>query len=216
MHRALPRIVVVTMGVASIMGLTAAEPTPRAYTLTVPTADVLALVRQFAFTDSGRAYPCRDNPACSAWGQNLILTSPTLGVDGPRLTASMHVTGTYPINQFFEPQVAGDVVISAIPVVRNNVVYLTATHIEPGPGDMTFRGFIGVVHTRMEQMLEERASFDLAQYLAAASRDPRFPPPRLPDVTNVDVTQIDVRSVATQVSPAAVVATVAVRPPPPR
>ncbi len=202
---------------ASITGLTTAAPTPSAYTLTVPTADVLALVQQLAFTDSGRAYPCRDNPACSSWGQNLILTSPALGVDGPRLTASMHVTGTYPINQFFEPQVAGDVVISAIPVVRNNVVYLTATHIQPGPGDMTFRGFIEVVHSRMEQMLEERASFDLAQYLAAASRDPRLPPPRLPNIHDVDATQIDVRSIASQPSPAAVVVTVAVRPPsPPR
>ena len=188
-----------------------AQPAARPYTLVVPTADVLALVQQLVYTDSGRAYPCRNNPACSSWGQDLALSAPTLTVEGARLVATTHVTGTYAISQFFEPEVSGDLYISAIPVVAGNMIRLTDTKIEPGPGDMTFRTFIEAAHTHMEQLLNQRATFDLAQYLSLASRDSRLPPPRLPDVRNIDASQITVQSVATQVGPPAVVAKVSVR-----
>jgi len=141
----------------------------------------------------------------------LALSAPTLTVEGARLVATTHVTGTYAISQFFEPEVSGDLHISATPVVAGNMIHLSDTKIEPGPGDVTFRAFIEAAHAHMEQLLDQRATFDLAQYLSLASRDPRLPPPRLPGVRNIDASQVTVESVATQVGPPAVVATVSVR-----
>jgi hypothetical protein len=140
-----------------------------------------------------------------------MLSAPTLTVEGARLVATTHVTGTYAINQFLQPEVSGDLHISAIPIVVGNMVHLSDTKIEPGPGDVTFSAFIEAAHGRMEQLLNQRATFNLAQYLSLASRDPRLPPPRLPDVRNVDASQIIVQSVTTQVGPPAVVAKVSVQ-----
>jgi hypothetical protein len=188
-----------------------AVPGDRSYTLTVTTATLLQTVRQLAFTDSGRAYPCRHNPACSSWGDALAASRPGITVDGPRVVLSIHVTGTYVVNEFIAPQVDGDLTASAIPVVERGLVHLTASQVAAGPnGDVTFRAFVGAFHTQLEEMLNQRAAFDLASYLAAASRNPALPPPRIPDLSCLDPAQIAVRQVGTQPSPAGLTAAVTV------
>ena len=81
------------------------------YTLIVPTRDLVDLLRGQLFTDSGRFYPCRTNPQCSAWGQDIAVSSPDISIDGQRLVFSVHPAGSYAMAQFFTPTVAGDLVI---------------------------------------------------------------------------------------------------------
>jgi hypothetical protein len=178
----------------------------------VTTAALLQTLRQLAFTDSGRAFPCRHNPACASWGDDLAASHPRIAVEGPRVVLSIHVTGTYVVNQFLAPQVDGDLMASAIPVVDHGLVHLTASQVAAGPsGDVTFRAFVGAFHTQLEEMLNQRGTFDLANYLAAASRNPALPPPRIPDLACLDPAQIAVLQVGTQPTPAALVAAVTVR-----
>jgi hypothetical protein len=186
------------------------------YTLTVPTRDLVDLLRGQLFTDSGRFYPCRTNPQCSAWGQDIAVSSPNISIDGPRLIFSVHLVGSYAMAQFFTPTVAGDLVISGVPTVRTNRVVLTQSAVAAGQSsDMTFRAFLEAVHPRVEAMIDQSPGFDLAQYLSYSAADPYLPPPRLPHTTCVDPSQIEVQSVSTQPSASAISAIVAVSPPPP-
>src|SRR6516225_6554618 len=100
---------------------------PATYTLTVPTRELVNSIRGQVFTDSGRFYPCRTNPACSAWGQDIALSSPKLSIDGARVVFSVHLVGTYAMSQFFAATVAGDLIISGVPVARGNHVVMTQT-----------------------------------------------------------------------------------------
>jgi len=169
------------------------------YTVAVPTAELVQLMRAQVFTDSGRFYPCRANPSCAAWGHDIALSQPEVSVDGPRVVFSVHLLGSYAINQFFTPTVAGDLIISGVPVVRNNKVVLSEAEASAGPSsDVTFRAFLEATHGRIESMLEQSSGFDLAGYLAYSASDPDAPPPRLPNVRCVDPQQIQVQSVATQ------------------
>jgi hypothetical protein len=186
-------------------------PADRAYTLTMTTTVITQLLRQQLFTDSGRAYPCRNNPACSSWGEQLAASRPVVTVDGPRVALSVHVSGTYPINQYFAPEIAGDLTVSAVPVVDQGLVHVTQAQVTASPNsDMTFRAFIGAFHANMEQLLNQRGVFDLASYLALASRNPNLPPPRIPGLTCLDAAQIAIQAIGTQSDPAAVTAAITV------
>lgn len=191
-------------------------PDPRPYTVTMPTAQMVSLLKTQLFVDSGRLYPCRGNPACSAWGQNLALSAPTVQIDGPRLVFSVHVSGTYAINSMIAPSIAGDLVVSAVPVARDGLIHTTQSNVQAGPtSDITFQAFVQTVHGQLEQMLNEKGALDLAQYLAMSARDPKLPPPRLPGVTCVDRSQIHLQSIATEPASSSVTAMVLVSPPPP-
>lgn len=172
-------------------------PETQAYTLTVPTAELLALLKTQLFTDSGRFYPCRNNPSCASWGEDLALSSPSVRIDGPRLMFAVHVTGTYAFNQMLAPSVSGDLIVSAIPFVRSGLVHLMQSSVRAGEGDLTFQAFVQGAHSQIESLLNEKSSLDLTQYLAMTSRDPRLPPPRIPGQTCLDPAQIHVISVTT-------------------
>jgi hypothetical protein len=183
----------------------------RNYTLTMTTAEMNQMLEAQLFTQGGRAYPCKNNPACSAWGDDLAMSHPAISVDGPRVLLTTHVDGTYPINQFFAPQIAGDLTIAAIPVIVGGLVHLTQAQITANPAsDMTFRAFIVAFHTNMENVIDQRGVFDLASYLASASRNTNLPPPRIPDLTCLDPAQIAVERIGTQSDPAALTAAVTV------
>ena len=187
-----------------------------AYTLTVPTRDLVDLLRGQLFTDSGRFYPCRTNPQCSAWGHDIAVSSPSISIDGPRLVFSVHLVGSYAMAQFFTPTIAGDLVISGVPTVRTNRVVLTQSAVSTTQSsDMTFRTFLEAVHPRIESMINQAPGFDLAQYLSYSAADPDLPPPRLPHTPCVDPSQIQVQSVSTQPAASAITAIVSVSPAPP-
>jgi hypothetical protein len=108
-----------TIGLSCLMGLGSsasgqATTGTRAYTLTTPVADLVALVRAQVFTDAGRYYPCRGNPSCSAWGQNIALSDPALTIDGARLVFSVKMVGTYALNPYIAPQVTGTLIVSGV------------------------------------------------------------------------------------------------------
>jgi hypothetical protein len=168
---------------------------PGSYTLTTPVADLLALLRTQVFTEGGRFYPCRGNPSCSAWGENIALSDPALSIDGTRIKFSVKMVGTYAINPYFAPQVAGTLIVSGVPVVQDNKVRLSEARVEAGPSDVTFQAFVQATHAKAEQMVSQSGGFDLAQYLSNASRDPRLPPPRLPGLHCVDPTEIQVQTI---------------------
>src|SRR5581483_10908748 len=100
---------------AQAAGTTAAVPRPataspagRSYTITETTGQLLTLLQSQLFTDSGRFYPCRGNPACSSWGENLALSAPVVQINGQRLTFAVHVAGSYAVAAGFAPSIAGD------------------------------------------------------------------------------------------------------------
>lgn len=186
------------------------------YTLSVPTQELVDLLRGQLFIDSGRFYPCRTNPSCSAWGQDIALSAPSLSVEGARLVFSVHLVGTYSMSQFFAATIGGDLIVSGVPTARGTHVVLTQTNVSAGPAsDMTFRTFLQAMHAQIESMIERSPGFDLAQYLSYSAADPDLPPPRLPNVRCVDPSQIQVQSVATVPASSAVSAVVSVGPPPP-
>lgn len=193
----------------------AAAAAGKAYTLAVPTAEIQGLLMTQVFIDSGRFFPCRSLPSCSAWGQNLALSAPSVQIDGPRLVFSVHVSGTYVINQLFAPNIAGDLILSAVPVVRGGVIHLSQSSVKSGPGDITFQAFVEAVHPQIEQMLNDKGALDLAPYLVMSARDPNLPPPRIPGVTCLDKSQIHVQSVATDPAASAIKTSVLVSPPAP-
>jgi hypothetical protein len=179
-------------------GVAATSRDPRSYTLAMPTAQMVSVLKTELFVDGGRLYPCRGNPACSSWGHDLALSAPGVKVDGPRLVFTVHVSGTYAINAMFAPSIAGDLVVSAVPVARNGLIHVTQSAVQAGPAsDIVFQGFVQTLHGQIEQMLNDKGTLDLAQYLAMSAKDPKLPPPRLPGVSCVDPSQIQVQSVAT-------------------
>jgi hypothetical protein len=187
------------------------EPT---YTLAVPTRELVDLVRGQVFTDSGRFFPCRTNPSCSAWGQDIALSAPNITIDGPRLVFSVHLVGSYAVSQFFAATVTGDLIVSGLPTVRGRKVVLTQSAASASSAsDVTFRAFLEATHGRIESMLDQSPGFDLAQYLAYAASDPALPPPRLPNTPCVDPSQIQVQSISTQPTTSTVSAVVSVTPP---
>jgi hypothetical protein len=192
----------------------ATAPDPRSYTLAMPTAQMVSVLRTELFVDSGRLYPCRGNPACSSWGHDLALSAPGVKIDGPRLVFTVHVSGTYAINAMFAPSIAGDLVVSAVPVARNGLIHVTQSVVQAGPAsDIVFQGFVQTVHGQIEQMLNDKGTLDLAQYLAMSAKDPKLPPPRLPGVSCVEPSQIQVQSVATDPPSSSVTAMVTVNAP---
>jgi hypothetical protein len=198
-----------TIGVVSLLVcLTGWSPPGTSYTVATQLADLTALVRSQVFTDAGKFYPCRGNPSCSAWGQNIALSDPTLTIEGSRLKFSVKMVGTYAVNPYFAPQVAGTLIVSGVPVVRDNRVRLSDPHVEAGPSDVTFQAFVEATHAKAEQMVSQSGGFDLAQYLSNASRDPRLPPPRLPGLHCVDPAEIQVQTVQADADAAAITATV--------
>ena len=201
-----------TLGVSLLIGASAPAfgqaAATRPYTLTTPVADLLALMRTQVFTDQGRYYPCRGNPSCSAWGQNIALSDPALSIDGRRLVFSVKMVGTYALNPYFAPQVTGTLIVSGVPTVGDNRVRLSEAKVAAGPSDVTFQAFVEATHAKMEQMVSQSGGFDLAQYLSSTSRDGRLPPPRLPGLHCVEPTEIQVQSVAADAGTAAIAATV--------
>jgi hypothetical protein len=184
---------------------------PRPYTLTMPTAQMVSVLRTELFVDSGRLYPCRGNPACSSWGHDLALSAPGVKVDGPRVVFTVHVAGSYAINAMFAPSIAGDLVVSTVPVARNGLIHITQANVQAAPtSDIVFQGFVQTVHGQLEGLLNDKGTLDLAQYLAMSAKDPRLPPPRLPGVSCVEPSQIQVQSIATDPGASAVTAMVTV------
>lgn len=192
----------------------AAPSDPRSYTLAMPTAQMVSILKTELFVDSGRLYPCRGNPACSSWGHDLALSAPGVKVDGPRIVFTVHVSGSYAINAMFAPSIAGDLVVSAVPVARNGLIHMTQSAVQAAPtSDIVFQGFVQTVHGQIEQMLNDKGTLDLAQYLAMSAKDPKLPPPRLPGVSCVEPSQIQVQSVATDPPSSSVTAMVLVNAP---
>ncbi len=184
---------------------------PRPYTLTMPTAQMVSVLRTELFVDSGRLYPCRGNPACSSWGHDLALSAPGVKIDGPRVVFTVHVAGSYAINAMFAPSVAGDLVVSTVPVARNGLIHITQANVQAAPtSDIVFQGFVQTVHGQLEGLLNDKGTLDLAQYLAMSAKDPKLPPPRLPGVSCVEPSQIQVQSIATDPGASAVTAMVTV------
>jgi hypothetical protein len=177
-------------------------------TLVAPTAQIIALLRAQVFTDNGRYYPCRNIPSCSSWGQNLAVSDPKITVDGPRLVVQVHLVGSYAMNAYLAPQVAGDLILSGVPVTHGTRVSLDQPSVQTGAADFTFQTFIQATHTRIEQMISESGGFDLAQYLSDASRNPQLPPPRIPGAQCLDPSEIRIRSVATDPAASAIDAVV--------
>jgi hypothetical protein len=193
----------------AVGGVGAVEPRP--YTLTMPTAQMVSVLRTELFVDSGRLYPCRGNPACSSWGHDLALSAPGVKVDGPRVVFTVHVAGSYAINAMFAPSIAGDLVVSTVPVARNGLIHITQANVQAAPtSDIVFQGFVQTVHGQLEGLLNDKGTLDLAQYLAMSAKDPRLPPPRLPGVSCVEPSQIQVQSIATDPGASAVTAMVTV------
>ncbi len=175
---------------------------PGNYQLSVPTDTLVAVLREELFTDSGRFYPCRVNTACTSWGNDVVVSAPKIAVDGPRIVFSVHMTGTYTMNQFFAPKVAGDLIVSGVPVLHANKVGLSQTSAAAGSAsDAAFRTFIELMRQRIESMIDESPGFDLAQYLASSTADPQLPPPRLPARGCVSASQIQLTSIGTNVGP---------------
>jgi hypothetical protein len=196
----------------AVVAATASD--PRSYTLAMPTAQMVSVLTTELFVDSGRLYPCRGNPACSSWGHDLALSAPGVKIDGPRLVFTVHVSGTYAINAMFAPSIAGDLVVSAVPVARDGLIHVTQSAVQAGPAsDIVFQGFVQTVHGQIEQMLNDKGTLDLAQYLAMSAKNPKLPPPRLPGVSCVDPSQIQVQSVATDPPSSSVRAMVTVNAP---
>jgi hypothetical protein len=183
-----------TIALVCLLGA-GAPAAPGSYTLTTPVADLLALLKTQVFTEGGRFYPCRGNPSCSAWGENIALSDPALSIDGARIKFSVKMVGTYAVSPYFAPQVAGMLIVSGVPVVQDNKVRLSEARVEAGPSDVTFQAFVQATHAKAEQMVSQSGGFDLAQYLSNASRDPRLPPPRLPGLHCVDPTEIQVQTI---------------------
>jgi hypothetical protein len=193
-----------TTALAVLLGASA----PSSYTLTTPVADLLALLKTQVFTENGKYYPCRGNPSCSAWGENIALSDPSLSIDGPRLKFSVKMVGTYAVNPYFAPQVTGTLIVSGVPVVQDNRVRLSDARVEAGPSDVTFQAFVQATHVKAEQMVSQSGGFDLAQYLSNSSRDPRLPPPRIPGLHCVDSSEIQVQAVQADAGAATITATV--------
>ena len=63
----------------------------KAYTVAMPTSQLLEIVRGQVFTDSGRFFPCRVNPACATWGKDIAVSNPQIAINGPRLVFSVHL-----------------------------------------------------------------------------------------------------------------------------
>jgi hypothetical protein len=187
---------------------------PRSYTLAMPTAQMVSMLRTELFVDSGRLYPCRGNPACSSWGHDIALSAPAMKVDGPRVVFTVHVAGSYAINAMFAPSVAGDLVLTTVPVARNGMIHASQSSVQAGPAsDIVFQGFVQTVHGQIEGMLNDKGALDLGQYLAMSAKDPKLPPPRLPGVSCVEPSQIQVQSVTTDPAASAVTANVTVNAP---
>ena len=112
------------------------------------------------------------------------------------------MTGTYTMNQFFAPKVAGDLIVSGVPVLHANKVGLAQTSAAAGSAsDAAFRTFIELMRPRIESMIDESPGFDLAQYLASSTEHPQLPPPRLPARGCVAASQIQLTSIATNPGP---------------
>ena len=115
----------------------------------------------------------------------------------------------------FTPSITGDLILSAIPVVRGGVIHLSQSAVKAGPGDITFQAFVEAVHAQIEQMLNDKGQLDLAPYLVMSAHDPSLPPPRIPGITCLDKSQVHVQSVATDPAASAIVTSVLVSPPAP-
>lgn len=193
-----------------------AQGSGQSYTVTAPTAQMVALMQSQVFTDAGKYYPCRNNPSCSSWGQSIVLSDPQMSINGARIVFSVHLVGTYGVNQYLAAGVAGDLIVSGVPVVSDNRIRLSQASVEAGKADFTFQAFVEATHARMEQMVSQQGGFDLAQYLSSSARDPRLPPPRLPGIRCVDASEIKLQTVATDPGASAISATVLAPPPPGR
>jgi hypothetical protein len=174
---------------------------------------MVSVLREELFTDSGRFYPCRINTACTSWGNDIVLSAPNVTVDGPRIVFSVHMTGTYSMNQFFTPRVSGDLIVSGVPVLHGSNVGLSQAAVAASTAsDMAFRTFVEVERPRIESMIDQSPGFNLADYLVSSTANPQLPPPRLPTRGCVAASQISVTSVATQPTPPSVDAVVVVAP----
>jgi len=184
----------------------------KAYTVAMTTSQLLEIVRGQVFTDSGRFFPCRANPSCSAWGQDIALSAPQIAINGERLVFSVHLTGSYTLNQFLSATVTGDLIVSGVPSVRANKVVLTQSSASASDAsDVTFKTFLQAMHTRIESMIDQSAGFDLAQYLSMSASDSHLPPPRLPGIHCVQATDVGIQSVAANAPRSSVEAQVTVR-----
>lgn len=177
------------------------------YTVMVRADEMMEMLNQVVFTDSGGTfYPCRIPASkCDSWGHDIALSQPMITTDASRLKLSVHIKGTYPMSQFFAPSVQGTLDLSAIPAVRENAIRMTQTEVASGGGDAVFNGFLAVTHDQIAQYVDQKVKIDLVQHLAAATADPNLPPPRLPGLACVDPSHLTLTSAATQQSPDAVV-----------
>jgi hypothetical protein len=177
------------------------------YTVLVRADEMMAMLNQAVFTDSGGTfYPCRVPASkCDSWGHDIALSQPTIKTDASRLFLSVHIHGTYPMSQFFAPSVQGTLDLSAIPTVQENAIRMTQTEVASGGGDAVFNGFLAVTHDQIAQYVNQKVKIDLVQHLAAATADPNLPPPRLPGLTCVDPSHLTLTSATTQQAPDAVV-----------
>lgn len=177
------------------------------YTVLVRADEMMAMLNQVVFTDSGGTfYPCRIPASkCDGWGHDIALSQPLIKTDGSRLVMSVHIHGTYPMSQFFAPSVQGTLGLSAIPAVQENAIRMTQTEVVSGGGDAVFNGFLAVTHDQIAQYVNQKVKIDLVQHLAAATADPNLPPPRLPGLACVDPSHLTLTSATTQQGPDAVV-----------
>ncbi|HXB13668.1 MAG TPA: DUF4403 family protein [Bacteroidia bacterium] len=96
----------------------------------IPIAQLqLQLYKLYFQPTDGKFYPCAGHSDCSELYKDLYVENPVLKVDGELVSIKLHVDGN--ANAIvFHPEVSGDILLTAKPVVKNDTLFFQNVKME--------------------------------------------------------------------------------------
>jgi|GEM_PF-1301197 len=137
----------------------------------IPTAQLQKqLYDNFFAPNHGKYYPCQGRADCSDLYKDLYVEDPVLKVDGDNMSIKLHLSGQTKV-LIFHPDVSGDIMLSAKPIVRNDTLFFDKITMQRSSQTLLLRVASKFFEKQIIQTIEQNAWYSFRPTLDKYTSD---------------------------------------------
>jgi hypothetical protein len=137
----------------------------------IPIAQLqLQLYKLYFQPTDGKYYPCAGHSDCSDLYKDLYVENPILKVDGELISIKLHVDGN--ANALvFHPEVSGDIMLTAKPVVKNDTLFFQNVKMEKSSQGFLLHIASALFEKRIVSKLQDNAWYSFRPTIDKYTQD---------------------------------------------
>ncbi|MGP8217067.1 MAG: hypothetical protein ACLQQ4_15975 [Bacteroidia bacterium] len=128
------------------------------------------LYQEFFAPNYGKYYPCRDNDCDDAY-KDLYVEEPFIHIQDSLISIKMHLAGV--AHLLFSFNVAGDIQLTARPVVKNDTLFFKNVKMQPSSQSLLLAITTSLFGKIIEEKIQEKSWYSFRTKLDATTGDIR-------------------------------------------